>query len=220
MNAITQIPTPAEIEKKIIADTAPKAKAPKATKPAPKITEPKNAWDEETLNALKDMWLWGHNSRTISETLKWPTRNAVMGKLNRSGMMKRGGERIGSTLDDPYIDQDIMLEELATITGGPIDWSSMVDRILVVQMTALMVGRYAKPIAEALDQDESQVEEALDLMEKAGTWRQGESPPAVWWKGQEGNVAILLDAMVAAGEIAFVDRDGERYYGMPGTLEG
>lgn len=169
-------------------------------------------WTPQTVDTLETMWLWGHSSGTIASTLGFPSRNAVMGKLNRLGLMKRGGDYLGARLVGAQVDTAVVERELADLTGSAFDWKDRMDRSLMVQMISLFVGQHAQTIADAIDRPVEEVAEILVAMDSAGSWRFGERPPAIWWDEKEGNMAFLLDAMVTAGLIAFEQRGGERLY--------
>jgi len=169
-------------------------------------------WTPQNIDTLETMWLWGHSSRTISEVLEFPTRNAVMGKINRLGLMKRGGEYVGARLQGAQLDISIIEQELEELTQSDFDWDDATDRALMVHMAALLVGQDPETVATAISKPLSQVSHTMAAMHATGVWRKGEKPPAKWWDNKEGNVAFLLDALVTAGIIIFEDRDGERYY--------
>lgn len=169
-------------------------------------------WTPQTIDTLETMWLWGHSSNTIAATLGFPSRNAVMGKLNRLGLMKRGGDYLGARLIGAKIDMVVVETELADLTGSAFDWADRMDRTLMVQMISLFVGQDARSVAAAIDHPVSEVAEILVAMDSTGSWKFGERPPAIWWNDKEGNMAFLLDAMVTAGLIAFDQRGKERLY--------
>tara|TARA_Y100001947_G_C10247321_1_gene264301 strand:- start:250 stop:843 length:594 start_codon:yes stop_codon:yes gene_type:complete len=172
-------------------------------------------WTPQNIDTLETMWLWGHSSRTISEVLEFPTRNAVMGKINRLGLMKRGGEYVGAQLQGAQLDISIIQQELEGLTQSDFSWNDPTDRALMVQMGALLVGHHAETVSAAIGKPLPEVAQTMEAMHRTGVWRKGEKPPSKWWENKEGNVAFLLDAMVTAGIIVFEDREGERYYATP-----
>ena len=121
-------------------------------------------WTPQTIDTLETMWLWGHSSNTIAATLGFPSRNAVMGKLNRLGLMKRGGDYLGARLIGAKIDMVVVETELADLTGSAFDWADRMDRTLMVQMISLFVGQDARSVAAAIDHPVSEVAEILVAM--------------------------------------------------------
>ena len=172
-------------------------------------------WTPESIDTLETMWLWGHSSGTIAQVLEFPTRNAVMGKLNRLGFMKRGGEYVGARLQGAQLDISIIQQELEDLTQSDFNWNDATDRALMVHMAALFVGQDAETVSAAIGKPLPEVAQTMESMHRTGVWRIGEKPPAKWWENKDGNVAFLLDAMVTSGIIAFEEREGERYYATP-----
>ena len=169
-------------------------------------------WNEQAIDTLEAMWLWGHNSRTISDILEFPTRNAVMGKLNRQGLMRRGGERIGAHMKDVLLESDEFIKKIEELTQDSYDWDDQVDRALTVLLASLTIGQNAETLAYALERPLDEIASVLSAIDKTGVWPIGKAPPAKWWHNREGNLALLLDAMVCAGLLVFEEKAGERYY--------
>lgn len=169
-------------------------------------------WTAEAIDTLETMWLWGHSSGTIAHVLAFPSRNAVMGKLNRLGLMRRGGEYVGARLAGAKIDLTIMTQELEGLTQSKFRWADATDRALMIHMTALFVGHDAETIAAAINRPLDEVARVVTAMDTTGVWKIGTKPPAKWWDNVEGNTAFLLDAMTTAGLIQFEQRGDERFY--------
>lgn len=169
-------------------------------------------WTPQAVDTLESMWLWGHSSGTISTILEFPSRNAVMGKVNRLGLMKRGGEYLGARMVGAQVDVAAVETELADFTGAAFDWDDPVCRALMVQMICLFVGQHANSVAEASERPVEEIAEVLEAMDATGSWKAGEQPPTAWWHAREGNIAFLLDAMVTAGLIACEQRKSGRFY--------
>lgn len=169
-------------------------------------------WTPQAIDTLESMWLWGYSSGAISTILEFPSRNAVMGKINRLGLMKRGGEYLRGRMVGAQVNVTAVESELADLTGAAFDWDDPVCRALMVQMMCLFVGRHADCVAEAINRPADEIRQVLKEMDAAGSWKSGERPPAAWWQAKEGNMAFLLDAMVAARLIACEQRKNGRFY--------
>jgi len=61
------------------------------------------SWTQEEIDTLKSMWLDGKSSNEISATLVRYSRNAVMGKVNRLGLMGKGKSSVSAKTQKPAI---------------------------------------------------------------------------------------------------------------------
>lgn len=149
-------------------------------------------WTLTDKNLIRTMWAKGAQSSEIVPCLSVPkTRNAVMGMLNRLGLMGLGNpspERL-ETIDRV---SDLMQEEFSL-------GSRLHCEALLTLMTMKIGKRDAKALSVAsgvsLDMCSSFLER-LPLV-----WSPGEEAPVNWAGGIEGNIAFILDMAVIAGSL-------------------
>lgn len=161
-------------------------------------------WNDEKKFALETMWLWGVSSSGIAASLDMQ-RNAVMGKVNRLGLMGRGGERLGMANAQSGLDQRDVAQAVADLIGEPYDPSRRVHLNAAVTVAALFTGRHADMVGSTVGQPAASVEQAFDDLHETGVWRRGKPPPNAWWHHQEGQMAFLLDMMASSGVIAIAN---------------
>lgn len=181
------------------------------------------AWTPERADSLEQMWLWGIHSTSIAHNLGEVTRNAVMGRINRSGLMGRGGERLGRELSGAVIDRDAAREAVETLLHEGCDEGRSMHRHALVAVSCLLVGKAPSNIAKALGMDRHLVEASITALHDTDVWRHGEPPPAAWWHHEEGAMAFMLDMMAADGMILLSDTDrhgGRTYSRVPEQQDG
>lgn len=172
--------------------------------------EPQPTWTEKEADSLESLWEWGHTSTCISKMLGRYTRNAVMGRIRRQGLMGRQGIRINACYRGAQIPMDI----LETAAREMLDGDNVQAHVnAMVTLAALHVGQDAATIANATGMDVDKVAHALTLLHDTRAWKKGDRPPAHWWHHEEATMAFILDMMVASGLITFKeDESGERLY--------
>ena len=65
------------------------------------MTTRNSGWTDERIGLLTEMWLAGKSSGDIALALGGVTRNACIGKINRLGLMGRGGESLRPPAPEP-----------------------------------------------------------------------------------------------------------------------
>ena len=174
-------------------------------------------WTPERSDALEQMWLWGISSGSIASNLGGMTRNAVMGRLNRAGLMGRGGERLGAEINGAKVDKQALKDVVAELLHEDYDGRKAVHWHALVAVTSLLVGHRENVLAHALEVNIEAIRHSLDSMHQTGVWKREEHPPSAWWHHEEGWMAFMLDMMTAGGmiSIATTDTNGSRTYTRP-----
>jgi hypothetical protein len=171
-------------------------------------------WTKDKETVLESMWLWGHSSEKIAQVLPEFTRNAVMGKLNRLGLMGRKGEYLHKIKLESEINREDVEDFIQEILNETPDFSDQTHLYLGVALTSIFAGRDAGGISEKLRLPLSKVEKVLKAYDSKGIWKEGHPPPLEWWKDNHGNMAMILDAISAMGIIRCMGSNshGERLY--------
>ena len=174
-------------------------------------------WTPEHAWTLEQMWLWGIPSGVISRNMGNLTRNAVMGRVNRAGLMGRGGERLGRELEGAEIDPEGLRETAAELMREPYDAGNALHRHAEIAVACLLVGHSVRAVAKATGHDRGRVEATIAAMHERGVWKDGEAPPSAWWHHEEGRMAFMLDMMATEGLVVAhrTDRHGGRAYSRP-----
>jgi hypothetical protein len=159
-------------------------------------------WTEERLDRLQTMWLAGVGSGGIAEVLAPIGRNAVMGKINRLGLMGRKGEGAMADASDDEVRlklAGILAEAAARNDDGSPRALGMEDELAVVQ-TAIMVGRRSPRVAALSCPDPARAGAIIARLDETGIWPEDRGPPAGWFVERESaeSACFLVDLMVLA----------------------
>lgn len=167
-------------------------------------------WSEERKNTLRRLWKARRTSGEIAKHLGGVSRNAVMGMVNRMGLMGTGGSYVvHATLGEA---KNLLHEAL----GVEYDRDEPGHNEVLVAIAGAMCGRDAACIAHCLRTSRSWVDAILARFHETGTWLEGAPTPDGWFAEGSGDVAMVMDSMVAAGRITKVRReDGQWEYRAP-----
>lgn len=158
-------------------------------------------WSEDRLERMRTMWLAGVGSGEIASLMPPITRNAVMGKINRLGLMGRKGAGAMADATDNEIRlklAELLAEAAAHHDDGSPRALGIEDELAVIQ-TAIMVGRRSPRIAELACPDRSRGQSIVSRLDVI--WPADGEPPAAWFDDADpsGSPAFLIDVMVLAG---------------------
>ncbi len=170
------------------------------------------SWTKDRMQAISQMWMWGIGSTEIAKMLDLPGRNMVMGKLNRMGLMGSKGFYLSRRNDNITIEDGHVIPFIESITNDRFSWDDPVDRHIYIIICALEVGQDSETIANASGRMLEDVENTLASLHEHDIWKTGQSPCSQWWHHKEGNMSLLLDAMVSCGIIAKEYLNGEAHY--------
>jgi len=160
-------------------------------------------WTEDRLDRLQTMWLAGVGSADIATVLEPISRNAVMGRLNRLGLMGRKGEGAMASASDDEIRlkiAEILAEASARYEDGSPRALGMEDELAVIQ-TAILVGRRSPRVISLSCTDTAKAKAIVARMGETGIWPEDRGPPAGWFSDPDttGSACFLVDVMVLAG---------------------
>lgn len=154
-------------------------------------------WSEHDCDTMRTLWAQGMNSRDISLKLSCsPTRNAVMGKLNRLGLMGLGKplpvrletmDKVSRILDEPFfmgkpLHREALLTLLFDHTNGSVKSLSELSGV-------------SRDFCEAF------------LARLPLVWPKGEPMPSRWCNGLEGKFAFIIDMAIIHGNFDKVCQD-------------
>lgn len=161
---------------------------------------------------LRRLWKAKRTSGEIAKQLGGVSRNAVMGMVNRLGLMGKGGSHV------PHPTLGEAKHLLREVLGVEYDHEAQGHDEVLVAIAGAMCGRDAECIAHCLRMARGRVETVLSRFHDTGTWAEGAPTPDAWFDAVTGNVSMVMDAMVAAGRIRRDRRpDGQwAYLPMPG----
>jgi len=159
-------------------------------------------WTKDRLDRLQTMWLAGVGSNGIASVLAPIGRNAVMGKINRLGLMGRKGEGAMADASDDEIRlklAEILAEAAARDEDGSPRALGMEDELAVAQ-TAIMVGRRSPRLVTLSCPDPDTARAIVARMDETGIWPEDRGPPASWFSdpGTTESACFLVDLMVLA----------------------
>lgn len=189
---------------------------------------PRVAWTDEEKNTLRTLWLSGSGSGDIARHLGSVSRNAVMGMINRLGLMGRQGTEPKpeetSAVPPPIPVQTLPQSDARTLVeeafDEPYDQRQPGHLSGLVAMAAIIVSRDAAAVSEATGLRLDTSTTVLGMIDDAGVWREGEMPPRYWIDPKSGTVAFVMDMLVVEGVIDRIFDDGIgawRYMADPGT---
>lgn len=184
---------------------------------APTNTKPlsvRPVWSEERKEMLRRLWKARRTSGEIAKQLGGVSRNAVMGMVNRLGLMGKGG----SNVPHPTLGEAKNL--LAEVLGVPYDHEEAGHDEVLVAIAGAMCGRDAECIAHCLRMSKGRIDAVLARFHETGVWVAEAPTPDAWFDGRTGNVAMAMDSMVAAGRIRRERRPDGQWTYLPLVGEG
>lgn len=191
----------------IMASHAPTQNASFLKKSASNARTSASAWTEERKEILRRMWKSHRTSGEISTRLGGVSRNAVMGMVNRLGLLGRGGskENHATLAEAKRLLQDTLQETYSAKNPHHVQ--------TLVAIGAAMGGRDASALSKLLHVEEDRVAQALSAFHESGVWMEGDDMPGTWEDAKIGNVSLAMDSLVAIGTITRVRTDsGEWEY--------
>lgn len=138
-----------------------------------------SAWTDVETGMLTEMWLCGMPSGEIAGVLP-RTRHSIMGKVDRSGMMKRKGEGVmprGLTASRVAIGVAVMFPEIL----GRNRRSGPVDDVCAVVLAMVANGRRCRRLPAITGLCIEDVRRVDALLTGSGAWPRHAGPPATWW---------------------------------------
>lgn len=160
-----------------------------------------SSWSQQDRDLVCTMWAMGENSRTIAERLcvhgHQVTRNAVMGMVDRLGLMGLG---------QPDTLRLRTFERVSSLFLMPFSLGEPLHR--EAALTLLVAGRRAlremEPLAIASGVDRTSTCRFLDRL--GIVWPEGSPVPTRWAGGIEGNLAFILDMAVVSARLDTISR--------------
>ena len=171
-----------------------------------------NAWNPQELETMQSMWLDGKGSGQIAKVIG-RTRNAVMGMINRQGLMGAKGRGMAEAEPRPapspkptirsqsHIDAEraeILKRDIAKIYFGEANE----DDIEIIQiLAAAVVFETVDPerLASLMAIDEEITTKVRDDMISAGLWTSNSPGDLQRYEGKEGYLQFILEAMLYEG---------------------
>lgn len=154
-------------------------------------------WLDEDIETIRTLWARGVPSRDIAAAMSRPvTRNAVMGKIDRLGIMGLGEPdarrlaaiaKVGELLQEPFS------------TGAPLHCQALLA--LLVEP----VGRDVDALARASGLDRLTCAKFLERLPRV--WSSSErAMPSRWTGCLEGTLSFILDMAVVSGSLTEAPR--------------
>lgn len=172
------------------------------------------SWTDDRIDILRRMWAEGSASGDIARAIG-KTRNAVMGKIDRLGLIGDKGKAAPSeSPPERRTPAFCRTEAIAYIEPlcGEYDETNLLHRLMIVTIAAACGKREHSLLSEQTGLDASEVSQCLNLLDASGVWPATEGHPEDW-ACEQGNAMLLIDVMVATGELRRVMHDGEwKYY--------
>lgn len=173
--------------------------------------QPRVAWTDEDKNTLRTLWLAGRGSGDIARHLGTVSRNAVMGMINRLGLMGRQGTEpapdagMVSETAAPVDLQTLPESDARTLAeeafGEPYDQRRPGHLSALVTLAAVIVGRDPAAVAQATGLHPGTSATVLAMIDDAGVWRADEMPPRHWIDPRSGTVSFVMDMLVVEGAV-------------------
>lgn len=152
-------------------------------------------WTPEEDRILSEMWLCGISSTGVG-TVIGRTRNAVMGRVNKTGLMGRQGRGIMPTgICDGKVRMGIetMYPQIFDRPRLP----GVSDDVAAVVLAFVASGRECRPVHHVAGVTEIVANEVEACMTDLGIWPRGGCPKPEWWT--EGHSAIRRDVDMIVG---------------------
>lgn len=192
-------------------------------------------WTDEERNTLRRRWLAGDTSRAIAAAIPGVTRHAVMGMVNRMGLMGlQGADRPTSKPPAPAaVDPDAALdawcdawtEVRAAVAhmgcdqraheGEVIEHLLDLDQPMTFLVVAARSGRHVPTLQVICGPQGGGNDDVDDLIVRlgaSGVWPEGAPVPERWRSRDTAGQALILDAMVLAGWLDLDSQNGEPRY--------
>lgn len=157
------------------------------------------AWTQDDIDLVCTMWARGARSTDIVPLLsRQATRNAVMGMVDRLGLMGLG-----------HADRARLarMDRVSRLLGAPFSFGEPLHPEALVTLSCLETGSRDVEVI-ALSSGMARDRCAAHLARLALVWPEGLPPPARWSHAEEGVIAFVLDMAVVAGRLKAVPRRG------------
>lgn len=157
------------------------------------------AWTQDDIDLVCTMWARGVRSTEIVPLLsRQATRNAVMGMVDRLGLMGLG-----------HADRARLarMDRVSRLLGAPFSFGEPLHPEALVTLSCLETGSRDVEVI-ALSSGMARDRCAAHLARLALVWPEGLPPPARWSHAEEGVIAFVLDMAVVAGRLKAVPRRG------------
>ena len=137
-------------------------------------------WSPTEIGMLTEMWLCGASSRAIAQVLP-RTRNAVMGRVDKSGLMGWGGDGVMPRGTDAGQAARIVTASFRDVMGRSRN-SSGHDDVCAVILAMVADGRRSRRTAEISGVPVGEVDRVSAILDDAGLWTLRGAPPMTWWE--------------------------------------
>lgn len=185
-------------------------------------------WSAERKDQLRRLWSESRSSGEIASALGGVTRNAVMGMVNRLGLMGKGGSKTQSSrpvvatraVGRPPVadrhDPDLIARTfgpgagpslaaarllVAEAFGMPYDPARAGHAEAYVAIGAAMATCDAEILSPLLDLPSERIEDILARFDRFDIWKCGDPIPETWLDETYGDTALVLDSLIVAGII-------------------
>lgn len=146
-------------------------------------------WTQEDIDIMRTLWAQGKSSRDISNELPCqPTRNAVMGKLNRLGLMGLG---------KPTQERLDAIKKVSEILDAPFFMGDPLHKETLLTLMSDTAGRNPDSLSLASGVSKDLCQCFLNRLPKV--WPISEPMPARWDNGLEGKFAFIIDMAIIQG---------------------
>lgn len=154
-------------------------------------------WTADETSVLAEMWLCGSSSPEIAQVLG-RTRHAVMGRVNKTGLMKRQQTGLMQPCDEATSRAGVDAQ-----IGGPIAGCSHRHRVERVVMAMVADGRQSHRLASIAGVSQKLVDAVSTELSVSHLWPANDGPPQEWW--QEGQIRVDADLIRLAKAVAYED---------------
>lgn len=152
----------------------------------------KNVWSEADKDLLRTMWARGEMSRDIAAALSIDvSRNAVMGMVNRLGLMGLG---------HPDVVRLAMMDKVAEVLGDPFSFGLPLHREALLAFLVGAAGRDPDALSHASGVSYGDCRRFLERLPLVWPERVRRMP-ARWQGSLDGVLAFVLDMALVAGRI-------------------
>lgn len=185
-------------------------------------------WTQDERRTLSDMWLAGRSSSEIAANLKGRTRDAVMGMVNRLGLMGRARSGAQAAALDFHSVYMTALDHLKPLgRDETLMWNADGSDLVATHhlldihgdvaflMTVILHGRDPAAIALAYEVTEAEAATRLRRLNDTGLWRDGEPRPVHWNQVARTPQILIMDAMVLRGLMDVSGFNGSPRYRLP-----